>query len=74
MCTGIFLLEVLRVKVKDQNIYSRNKSYLISVSRKEIQYQEILKLVHYYEKNNSPILWRGKLVANGIEFLAVITQ
>lgn len=61
------------MKVKDQSAYSRNKCYLISVSRKEIQCQEILKLVHYNEKNN-PVLQRGKLGANGIEFLAVITQ
>lgn len=62
------------MKVKDQSIYSTNKSYLISVSRKEIECQEILKPVHYYEKNNSPILQKDKPVANGIEFLAVITQ
>lgn len=62
------------MKVKNQSTYSRNKSYLISVSRKEIQCQEILKLVHYYEKNNNPLLQRGKLGSNGIEFLAVITQ
>lgn len=60
-------------KSKGQSIYPRNTSYLISVSRKEIQCQEILKLVHYYEKNNSPILQRGKLIASGIEFLVVIT-
>lgn len=62
------------MKVKDQSNYSRNKCYLISVSRKEIQCQEFLKLVHYYEKNNNPVLQRGKLGANGIEFLAVVTQ